>query len=424
MTKERCSRFMFPMAAMLVAVLVSDSAHGADDTYLRYVLTDSATSQHADSFTLSSSDMPFESAVGWSVRKVTLHGGKQDGVDLITVDNGVLQIVVIPSRGMNIYEVRKGNLRLGWDSPVKEIVHPKYINLESRGGLGWLDGFNELMVRCGLEYAGHPGLDSFINNTGDTAEMDLTLHGKVGNIPASEVEILIEWEAPHRIRVRGVVYERLFFGPKLKLVAEVSTVPGADTFRVEDSVTNLGGAAQEYQVIYHSNFGSSILERGAQVVVAAKSVTPMNAHAAKAVSTFNRYEGPIAGFVEEVYLLEPYADEAGRAAALLKNANGTLGALIAWRRAELPYLTIWKNSVALEDGYVTGIEPGTGYPFNRSVERKYGRVPKLAPGASQHFALEFSLLEGRNAVNAAQDRIERIQDGRDLEIVEEPPKID
>ena len=54
-------------------------------------------------------------------------------------------------------------------SPVEEIVHPKYIDLESRGGLGWLEGFNEWMVRCGLEFAGHPGEDTFTTNTGGEA---------------------------------------------------------------------------------------------------------------------------------------------------------------------------------------------------------------------------------------------------------------
>ena len=34
------------------------------------------------------------------------------------------------------------------------------MNLESRGGLGWLDGFNELVVRCGYEWTGHPGIDN------------------------------------------------------------------------------------------------------------------------------------------------------------------------------------------------------------------------------------------------------------------------
>lgn len=413
-----------PVLAVLIVLSCTTPALAADGEPIRYVLTDATTNQHADTFTVSSSDMPFDSPAGWSVSRVTLQGGKQDGVDLITLDNGVLQIVVIPTRGMNVFEVRKGDVRLGWDSPVKEIVHPKYINLESRGGLGWLDGFNEWMVRCGLEYAGHPGRDSFTTNTGDTAEMDLTLHGKIGHIPASKVEVLIDSEPPHRIRVRGVVHERMFNGPKLKLVAEISTEPGSNTFRINDTVTNLGATEQEFQVIYHGNFGSSILGPGARFVTAAKSVTPMNDHAAKSINSFSEYGAPTTGFVEKVYLIEPYADDAGQCAALLKNAEGTLGASITWNKAQLPYLTLWKNSAALEDGYVTGIEPATGYPFNRRVERKYGRVPKLAPGASRQFALEFAILEGRDAVNTETYRIQSIQGSRDTLIVTEPPNTD
>jgi Domain of unknown function (DUF4432) len=85
-----------------------------------------------------------------------LHGGKQDGVDLIVVDNGRMTITLVPTRGMGILRVVMGDLRLGWDSPVREVVHPKYINLEARGGLGWLEGFNEWLARCGLEWPATP----------------------------------------------------------------------------------------------------------------------------------------------------------------------------------------------------------------------------------------------------------------------------
>ena len=93
---------------------------------------------------------------------------------MVEVDNGRLQFRVIPTRGMSVLDVTLGDVRLGWNSPVKEVVHPSYINLHDRGGLGWLDGFNEWMVRCGLSFAGHPGEDKFINNVGDEATMPLT----------------------------------------------------------------------------------------------------------------------------------------------------------------------------------------------------------------------------------------------------------
>ena len=81
-------------------------------------------------------------AAEWSVTREILRGGKQEGVELLTLDNGKLQISIIPARGMGIFDVRSADIRLGWDSPVKEIVHPSYIDLDSRGGLGWLEGFN------------------------------------------------------------------------------------------------------------------------------------------------------------------------------------------------------------------------------------------------------------------------------------------
>ena len=120
--------------------------------------------------------------------------------------------------------------------PVKEVVHPSFVTWKP----WWLGlaGFNEWMVRCGLEFAGHPGTDEFINNTGDTATLNLTLHGKIKNIPASGYEVAVDEEPPHRIRIRGTVYEKFFYGPKLKLVTEISTTPGSDTFQISDRLTN------------------------------------------------------------------------------------------------------------------------------------------------------------------------------------------
>jgi galactose mutarotase-like enzyme len=358
---------------------------------------------------------------GISITHTTLHGGKQEGVELVRIDNGKLAITVIPTRGMNILSVESADVVLGWDSPVKDVVHPQYVDLESRGGLGWLEGFNEWMVRCGLEFAGHPGLDKFVTNTGDEAEMMLTLHGKIGNIPATSVDIHIDEKPPHRIRVRGVVHERLFYGPKLKLMTEVSTEPGSTEFRISDSVTNEGAFDQEFQLIYHGNFGAPLLGEGSKVHVAAKQIAPMNEHAGKAIDNWATYKGPTKGFIEEVYLFEPVADSDKLTKAVLQNRDGSKGVSMQWSTAELPYLTVWKNTAAAADGYVTGIEPATGYPFNRSVERAAGRLPKLAPGATRKFTLDFSLHAGAKAVNNAVESVTKLQGDTKLNVHREPP---
>jgi hypothetical protein len=211
---------------------------------------------------VASKDATPDCPIAWSIKKVTLHGGKQEGVDLVVVDNGKLQVAVVPTRGMGILWAKLGDVRLGWDSPVKEVVHPKFINLQSRGGLGWLEGFNEYVVRCGLEWNGHPGTDAFVNNVGETATMELTLHGKVGNLPAQEVEVVVDRAPPYRLHMRGRVDERMFYGPKLELWTDLSTEPGSDRFRIADTITNRGGQEQEFEVIYHCNHGRPLLEDG------------------------------------------------------------------------------------------------------------------------------------------------------------------
>ncbi|HIL73047.1 MAG TPA: DUF4432 family protein, partial [Verrucomicrobia bacterium] len=272
------------------------------------VLTSAKRDTHAESWQLTSSDFSgYKGDARWSINKRTLHGGKQEGVDLIEVDNGRLQFRVIPTRGMSVLDVTMGDVRLGWNSPVKEVVHPGYINLHDRGGLGWLDGFNEWLVRCGLSFAGHPGEDKFINNVGDEAVMDLTLHGKIGNIPASDVIVAVDREAPHRIRIRGRVHEVSFYGPNLEIWTEISTVPGSGAFRIRDVLTNNGTYDEEFQIIYHANFGRPLLGKGAKLLAASEKIVPFNANAAKAIGQQAVYAAPTKGFTEEVYKIYPKA---------------------------------------------------------------------------------------------------------------------
>ena len=102
--------------------------------------------------------MPLE-IMGVSARKIkvrmrTLHGGRQEGVSIVDIDTGAMRISVIPTRGMNVLEAVAGIVRIGWNSPVSEVVNPAFIELNGRGGLGWLEGFNEMVTRCGYEWVG------------------------------------------------------------------------------------------------------------------------------------------------------------------------------------------------------------------------------------------------------------------------------
>ena len=367
----------------------------------RKTLTSVAANLRVGDWQLSRRDLKLPTKFSWSVRQRTLHGGKQEGVEVIEVDNGALRFAVIPTRGMGVLRVELGDVRLGWDSPVKEVVHPQFVNLPSRGGLGWLEGFNEFIVRCGLESCGAPGPDTFRNAAGGEVKRDLTLHGNIANTPASEVEVLIERAPPYRIRIRGRVDERSLFGPQFELWTEISTTPGSPEFRVEDQIRNVGASAQEFQLLYHINCGTPLLEAGARFRGAAKRVLPANDYSAKQARQFDTFAGPKAGFAEQVYFMELLPDAAGHARVLLHNAAADRGVSLAFAVEQLPCFTLWKNTAGLADGYVAGLEPGTGFPNPRSVERQAGRVPKLAPGETRNFVMDFAIHQRRAAVALA-----------------------
>jgi uncharacterized protein DUF4432 len=413
-------RLFLSLILATLAIIIPGNPAAAQS--VRHVLTSVEQNIDLENWQITARDTGVSPDIPWSVRRQRLHGGKQDRVDLIVIDNGRLTITVVPTRGMGILRVVMGDLRLGWDSPVREVVHPKYVNLEARGGLGWLEGFNEWLARCGLEWAGHPGPDRFINNVGEQAEMNLTLHGKVENIPASEVEVIVDREPRPRIRVRGRVDERAFYGPKLELWTELSTEPGSSTFRIEDTLTNRSAFESEFQIIYHVNYGPPLLGAGAHFSAPVRRVTPFNAHAAKDVGTYADYAGPVRGFIEQVYNLHPFSDREGRSLLMLSNASRDRGVSMGFAIAELPYVTLWKNLTALEEGYVTGLEPGTGFPYPRRLEREAGRVPKLKPGETRRFAIDFGVHATAAAVATVEEQIKRIQDGRSTQIDRAPER--
>jgi hypothetical protein len=365
-----------------------------------FVLSDSATGSRMEDWSVSSAELGIATDSPFTVSKRSLHGGKQEGVELIEVDNGNLKFSVIPTRGMSLFKVSSGDVTLGWSSPVKEIVNPTYIELESRGGLGWLDGFNEMMVRCGYEWSGHPGMD---NGT------LLSLHGRAGNIPASKLVVIIDDEPPHRIRVRGKVVEKTFKFVDYEMWTEISTEPGSTSFQLSDTLSNLSDYEREFQILYHGNFGPPLLEEGSEFVAPVKQVTPFDDYAAKDMDTWTTYLGPTKDYGEQVYLVVPYAYEKGLTTVMLRNKAADRGIKIRYNVNELPYFSHWKNTDTLKEGYVTGLEPGTGFPYNRSIERKFGRVPKLQAGASRSFTLDYTILFNIEDVTAVAQAISAIQ---------------
>jgi hypothetical protein len=360
---------------------------------------------------ISSQDLGLKSAKPFSVRMRTLHGGRQEGVCIVDIDTGAMKISVVPTRGMNVLEAVAGNVRIGWKSPVSEVVNPAFIALNGRGGLGWLEGFNEMVVRCGYEWVGHPGMDKGVL---------LPLHGLAANIPASNVVLSIDEEPPYTIRLKGELKEQAFKLVNFVIATELSTEPGAQHFSIHDTLNNNGDYPKEYEALYHSNFGPPLLDPGAGFSAPVQQVSPFNERAVGEVADWQKYREPTRDYDETVFNVVPYGDENGETLAVLHNAAGDLGVSLGFNIQQLPVFSLWKNTDTMGQGYVTGLEPGTSWAYNRSYQRALNRVPTIGPKEQRHFDITYTFLADKSAVDSALQQVQKIQHDRPTEVRKSP----
>lgn len=388
--------------------------------FVRWVLTDQASGLYVEEWSVRGSDLGFAEA-NWSIRKRRLKGGLSDGVDVIDVDNGELSYIVVPTRGMGIWRGTYHGIRLGWDSPIRGPVHPAFVNESILGNLGWLAGFDEWVVRCGLSSNGAPGTDVLVDNNGNPRPMELPLHGRIANVPAHYVEVRVDRNPPHRIEVVGIVDESMLFFPQLQLSTVIGTTPGEAKLTIEDLIVNRKSQPGELELLYHINFGPPLLEKGARWRAPIRELAPRDGVAASAIDQFADYPEPTSGVIEQVFFADLEADAGtGRTIALLHNAARDKACAMRYTKSQLPWFTVWKNPGAASDGYVTGLEPGTNLPNHRKFERTQGRVISLPPGGSYHVELELEVADGEPKVRGLLDEVARLQSTREPTVHRKP----
>lgn len=351
------------------------------------------------------------------VTKRTWSGGLADGVVGVELNNGKLNIVVLPTRGMGIWKVEPlGDSEVstvGWKSPVRGPVHPAFVDLGEPSGLGWLDGFDEFFVRCGLESNGAPDFDA------KTGRLTHPLHGRIANRPAHDVELTIDTDK-QELSLRGIVEESRFHFQKLRMTSTITTKFNGSSFTVRDEIENVSALPATMQMLYHINFGLPLLDAGSRVIAPVKKIVPRTPRAASGIKSWDSYPAPEPGFEEMVYFFELHADSSGATRTLLKNAHSTRGVSLVFNKQQLPWFTLWKDTAAAADGYVTGLEPGTNFPNPRSFETAKNRVVKLAPGQKQVFDMTIEIHGSPQEVSAAESAVAKIQAGRPAQVLDQP----
>lgn len=328
--------------------------------------------------------------------------GQSAGVDRVTLTCGSKKIEVLPTRGMGIWQAENNGVRFGWNSPIAGPVHPMWVDVSEPSGLGWLDGFDEMMVRCGLASNGAPEFDA-------NGQLIWPLHGRIANLPATLVTVDID-ESKGRIAIRGTVDENRFHFQRLQLETEIGLQIDSDEISIVDRVTNLSDRPASFQMLYHNNFGAPILESGSQFYAPVKKMVPRNQHAANGMAHWNSYSGPDAGYAEQVYFMELAAGPDEHTIALLTNAEQSKGVSLRYDVLNLPCFSLWKNTVGEADGCVTGLEPATNFPNPRSFEESNGRIAFLPPGESRTMSLNIGMLVSSSTVQQARNVINELSD--------------
>lgn len=335
-------------------------------------------------------------------------GGAADQVEVIEVDTGAVRVMVLPTRGMSIWHLESDGIRFGWNSPISGPVNPTRVPVFDPSGLGWLDGFDELLVRCGLESNGAPEFDA-------QGKLVYPLHGQIGNLAADSLAIEYD-EASGRLEVIGEVRESRLFFKNFTLRSRLRVTAGSSLVEVLDDVTNEMSRPASMQLLYHINVGPPILGDGASVEIPLDELAPKDSLSAGEIENWSDYGGPETGYTERVYFAKPRYDESNETPVLLKAADGQRGLGVTFKATGLPRFVLWKNTAALQDGYVTGLEPATNFPNERSFEEKQGRVVEVGPEETVSFRVSLNPLTDADAVSELSQRIATIQG-------DEPPTI-
>lgn len=339
-------------------------------------------------------------------------GGRSDGIEIIEVDTGPMVARILPTRGMSLWNLEVDGVPFGWQSPANGPVHPHFVPTWDPSGLGWLEGFDELVVRCGLENNGAPEHD-------DSGQLKYPLHGRIGNLPADSLAIEFD-EASGRLEVIGEVLESRLFFKRMRLRSKIRFGAGSTQIDLLDDVTNELSRATTLQMLYHINVGPPVLGEGAVVEAPIAELAPKDDLSASEIADWSTCGAPTENYHERVYFAELHSNESDKTTVMLRSGDKTKGLAVDFGTKTLPKFVLWKNTADERDGYVTGLEPATNFPNGKSFEAEQGRVIELDGGDTVSFRVSLKPLVDQEAVQQTLADVAKLSDGAESTIHDRP----
>jgi hypothetical protein len=306
---------------------------------------------------------------------------------------GGLRFIVLPDRGLDIYQAEYRGLPLNWLSGTGPVSPALY----SPKGWDWLRSFfGGLLTTCGLSNVGDPCDDQGAY----LPEEHFGGHGRISNTPAQALSVRGAWEGErYRLSAEGEMLETAGQGEKLRLARSIRCEMGSAAIQIADRITNEAYSPVPVLFLYHINFGFPLLDGQARLFASCRSVTALDAAYRDEAARLGRFHPP-AESQEMVFLLDLQPDRQGRCSVVLANpaAGGAgLGVALTFAKADFPYFHVWKRLCPRE--YVLGFEPGICSVLGRKRQREMGDLRLLAPQESIALAMQIEVLGSAAAVD-------------------------
>lgn len=329
-------------------------------------------------------------------RPVTYREGRSENAGSIEVKCGditfhsmtskAMDVTDFSYKGMNMTFLSKPGLegRNHYDTNGEEAIY------SIMGGLFFTSGLRNICAPCTVDGVDYP------------------MHGRMRTTPAEHVSTDVVSEGDtYKVVLKGEMREAALFGENLVLRRTIESTLGENSIIVTDEVENQAFRPEPLMILYHCNFGYPFLDENAKLYVPSKSVWGREEFAQDHVDKWNTMEPPVDNEPEYVFFHDMQSDENLDTMALVVNHELNIGMTIEFNQKFLPYFMEWKS--IMSGDYVLGLEPSNSSAYGKIYHIENDLVHYLQPFEKEKNVLKFSVIEGKDAIDAAIAKIEKIK---------------
>ena len=230
------------------------------------------------------------------------------------------------------------------------------------------------------------------------------MHGRIRTTPAEHLQADGVWDGDsYVLRVGGEMREGELFGENMILRRSIETRYGEMSVTVTDRIENQSYRPEPLMLLYHINIGYPLLDEGTEVLAPTRFVKARDKVSEGQESDWNRMDAPKDNEPEYVFIHDLARTEEDRTVVCVLNEKLSLGLKLAFSCKNLPYFMEWKSTASGD--YVLGLEPANSSVYGRPFHEKEGTLHCLPSFKTETNVLKFSVLDGKEALEAARKEV-------------------